>query len=140
MKKGRLKISDDLCFKNIHSEDNEVTEINLNYINSSFIDENGNEHRQTSNVVFENGNRASISDVWLDTHTADTRYIGEKIILSDEIKTLPQIYAFGEVLNLHQAMAKDKVLQTMVQNYIASDKAKQNEMINDILRDRKSVV
>ena len=42
-------------------------------------------------------------------------------------------YIFGEVLNLHQAMAKDKVLQTMVQNYIASDKAKQNEMINDII-------
>ena len=42
-------------------------------------------------------------------------------------------YTFGEVLNLHQAMAKDEVLQTMVQNYIASDKAKQNEMINDII-------
>ena len=42
-------------------------------------------------------------------------------------------YIFEEVLNLHQAMAKDKVLQTMVQNYIASDKAKQNEMINDII-------
>ncbi len=25
MKKGRLKISDDLCFKNIHSEGSEVT-------------------------------------------------------------------------------------------------------------------
>ena len=110
-----------------------IKEINLNYTNSSFIDENGNEHRQTSNVVFENGNKATISDVWLDTHTADTKYIGEKIILSNEIKALPEIYAFGEVLNLHQAMAKDKVLQTMVQNYIASDKAKQNETINDII-------
>ena len=110
-----------------------IKEINLNYTNSSFIDENGNEHRQTSNVVFENGNKATISDVWLDTHTADTKYIGEKIILSNETKALPEIYAFGEVLNLHQAMAKDKVLQTMVQNYIASDKAKQNETINDII-------
>ena len=110
-----------------------IKEINLNYTNSNFIDENGNEHRQISNVVFENGNRASISDVWFDTHTADTRYVGEKIVLSAEIEALPQIYAFGEVLNLHQAMAKDKVLQTMVQNYIVSDKAKQNEMINDII-------
>ena len=42
-------------------------------------------------------------------------------------------YTFGEVLNLRQAMVKDKVLQTMVQNYIASDKAKQNEIINDII-------
>ena len=110
-----------------------IKEINLNYTNSNFIDENGNEHRQTSNVVFENGNKSTISDVWLDTHTADTRYVGEKIVLSAEIEALPQIYAFGEVLNLHQAMAKDKVLQTMVQNYIVSDKAKQNEMINDII-------
>ena len=110
-----------------------IKEINLNYTNSNFTDENGNEHRQTSNITFTNGNKATISDVWLDTFTADTRYVGEKIILSDEIKTLPQAYAFGEVLNLHQAMAKDKVLQTMVQNYIASDKAKQNEMINDII-------
>jgi len=31
-------------------------------------------------------------------------------VLHKAIKTLPQIYAFGEVLNLHQAMAKDKVL------------------------------
>ena len=38
-------------------------------------------------------------------------------------------YTFGEVLNLRQAMAKDRVLQTMVQNYIAPDKAKQNETI-----------
>ena len=110
-----------------------IKEINLNYANSNFTDENGNEHRQTSNITFTNENKATISDVWLDTFTADTRYVGEKIILSDEIKTLPQIYAFGEVLNLHQAMAKDKVLQTMVENYIASDKAKQNEMINDII-------
>ena len=110
-----------------------IKEINLNYTNSNFIDENGNEHRQTSNITFTNGNTTTISDVWLDTFTADTRYVGEKIVLSAEIEALPQIYAFGEVLNLHQAMAKDKVLQTMVQNYIASDKAKQNEMINDII-------
>ena len=110
-----------------------IKEINLNYTNSNFIDENGNEHRQTSNITFTNGNTTTISDVWLDTFTADTRYVGEKIVLSAEIEALPQIYAFGEVLNLHQAMAKDKVLQTMVQNYIVSDKAKQNEMINDII-------
>ena len=110
-----------------------IKEINLGYTNSNFIDENGNEHRQTSNITFTNGNTTTISDVWLDTFTADTRYVGEKIVLSAEIEALPQIYAFGEVLNLHQAMAKDKVLQTMVQNYIASDKAKQNEIINDII-------
>ena len=110
-----------------------IKEINLNYTNSNFIDENGNEHRQTSSIVFENGNKASISDVWLDTLNADTKYVGEKISLSNEIRALPQVYAFGEVLNLRQAMAKDKVLQTMVENYIASDKATQNEMINDII-------
>ena len=42
-------------------------------------------------------------------------------------------YTFGEVLNLHQAMVKDRVLQIIVEKYIASDKAKQNEMINDII-------
>ena len=110
-----------------------IKEINLNYTNSNFIDENGNEHRQTSSIVFDNGNKASISDVWLDTLNADTKYVGEKISLSNEIRALPQVYAFGEVLNLRQAMAKDKILQTMVENYIASDKATQNKMINDII-------
>ncbi|QCD52128.1 hypothetical protein [Campylobacter sp. RM16192] len=47
-----------------------IKEINLDYKNSDFIDENGNEHRQISNVVFENGNKARISDVWLDNQTA----------------------------------------------------------------------
>ncbi|MDU5326439.1 hypothetical protein, partial [Campylobacter ureolyticus] len=61
-----------------------IKEINLNYTNSNFIDENGNEHRQTSSIVFENGNKASISDVWLDTLNADTKYVGEKISLSNE--------------------------------------------------------
>ena len=42
-------------------------------------------------------------------------------------------YTFGEVLNLRQAMLKDRVLQIIVEKYIASDKAKQNEMINDII-------
>ena len=110
-----------------------IKEINLNYTNSNFIDENGNEHRQTSSVVFENGNKASISDVWLDTLNADTKYVGEKISLSNEIRTLPQVYAFGEVLNLRQAMAQDEVLKTMVESYIVADKATQNEMINDII-------
>ena len=110
-----------------------IKEINLNYTNSNFIDENGNEHRQTSSVVFENGNKASISDVWLDTLNADTKYVGEKISLSNEIRALPQVYAFGEVLNLRQAMAQDEVLKAMVQSYVVSDKATQNEMINDII-------
>ena len=42
-------------------------------------------------------------------------------------------YTFGEVLNLRQAMVKDRVLQTIVEKYIASDKAKRNKMINDII-------
>ena len=96
-----------------------IKEINLNYTNSSFIDENGNEHRQTSSVVFENGNKANISDVWLDNHTADTKYVGEKISLSNEIRALPQIYAFGEVLNLRQAMAQDEVLKTNLNLLVA---------------------
>lgn len=62
-----------------------------------------------------------------------TKYVGEKISLSNEIRALPQIYAFGEVLNLRQAMAQDEVLKTMVQSYVVADKATQNEMINDII-------
>ena len=110
-----------------------IKEINLNYTNSSFIDENGNEHRQTSNVVFENGNKATISDVWLDTHTADTKYIGEKIILSNEIKALPEVTAFGNLHNPRNAMSENSGLENMIKDYIGLNPEEKAKQLDNVL-------
>lgn len=109
--------------------------LSIDYTESQHIDEHGNEHKQISHVTWEDGRTSQAADIWFKTHLADTRYVGEKVSLSDKIKALPNIYSFGSVPDLHIAMAKDAVLKEKVQNYLAaSDVEKQNLLLPLIYR------
>lgn len=109
--------------------------LSIDYTESQHIDEHGNEHKQISHVTWEDGRTSQAADIWFKTHLADTRYVGEKVSLSDEIKALPNIYSFGNVPDLYIAMAKDTVLKEKVQNYLAaSDVEKQNLLLPLIYR------
>ena len=97
----------------IRLADSQIKNINLNYQDINRTDESGNTHRQHSSVTWADGKTTDINDVWFATNPA-LSYSRQQIEISDDIKTLPNVIAFGNVLNLHQAMATNSTLK----NYI----------------------
>ncbi|MDU8925274.1 hypothetical protein RYD26_10210 [Pasteurellaceae bacterium LIM206] len=83
--------------------------IDLTYQNSKQTDENGNEHREHSSVTWNDGRTTDITDVWFKTDNARS-YYKEQVEIPDEIKAMPNIIAFGNLLDLHTAMVKNPTL------------------------------
>ncbi|MFU0813807.1 MAG: hypothetical protein ACFWUG_07140 [Rahnella inusitata] len=120
---GELTALDQLNIKTIATK----------YSSSTFVDENGNAHRQTSTITFNDSTTAASSDVWFDTNTADTRYSGE-YVLTEEILGMPFLKGSGNMVNLHIAMSRNDKLKTLVEQFIANplDASKSN-LLEDIL-------
>ncbi len=93
--------------------DSQIKSINLNYQDINRTDESGNTHRQHSSVTWTDGKTTDINDVWFATNPA-LSYSRQQIEISDEIKALPNVIAFGNVLNLHQAMATNSTLKNQI--------------------------
>ena len=93
--------------------DSQIKSINLNYQDINRTDESGNTHRQHSSVTWTDGKTTDINDVWFATNPA-LSYSRQQIEISDEIKALPNVIAFGNVLNLHQAMATNSMLKNQI--------------------------
>ncbi len=96
-----------------------VKSIDLNYSETQLTDSNNNAQKQTSTVTMADGSTANIIDIWFDTHTADSQqnnYIG----VSDDAKALPEVYGFGKVYSLRQAMSMDETgeLKSLVEQYV----------------------
>ena len=98
-----------------------ITSINLNYQNQTITDNNGNEHNQTGSFTKTDATTGIITDVWFDVDYADTIDL-TNVEISDEIAELPNVEGFGNVHDLHTAMALDTTgtLKTLVEQYIAA--------------------
>lgn len=98
-----------------------ITSINLNYQNQTITDNNGNEHNQTGSFTKTDATTGIITDVWFDVDYADTIDLAN-VEISDEIAELPNVDGFGNVHDLHTAMALDTTgtLKTLVEQYIAA--------------------
>lgn len=98
-----------------------ITSINLNYQNQTITDNNGNEHNQTGSFTKTDATTGTITDVWFDVDYADTIDLAN-VEISDEIAELPNVEGFGNVHDLHTAMALDTTgtLKTLVEQYIAA--------------------
>ncbi|ELV07882.1 Hypothetical protein F387_00611 [Wohlfahrtiimonas chitiniclastica SH04] len=119
---GELKTLDQIGLK----------EINLAYRNINQTDESGNIHKQTSTVTWMDGRATDVTDVWFQVDPAKTKSTQE-IEIPEEIFDLPNIYAFGNVLNLRQAMALDHTLRDMIQNYISSANNQTEENLYNLI-------
>ena len=97
-----------------------IAGINLNYNEQELVDGNGNTHAQTGTIIKTDGSSGTITDVWFDADTADTIDQAE-VIIPDDIKSLPDVSGFGNVHNLHTAMALDESgeLKALVEQYAA---------------------
>ena len=109
-----------------------IKSINLSYNNTDHIDESGNHHRQRSSVSWKDGRKSEIADVWFDVNTAKA-YSREEITISDEIKSMPNVIAFGTLLDLHSAMEKNKILKHVIQEYIDSNLEDRSYLINELV-------
>ena len=98
-----------------------ISAVNLDYENQSVTDANGNEHKQTGTAVNFDKTISTVSDVWFKADYMETKDKTE-IDISAEITALPNIKGFGNVHDLHTAMALDTTgtLKTLVEQYIAA--------------------
>lgn len=100
---------------------------------SSLIDSNGQAHAQVGTAVRTNGTNAAVSDVWFQvdaTHRLNDRYVNGELSLT----SLPDARAFGNLVDLRQAMADDATLVTMVQSYVsATDPAQREAMLEALI-------
>lgn len=97
-----------------------IKNINLNDQNSTIVDENDNAHKQTGSFTNTSETIGSINDVWFNADFSDTAN-RVSVEIPEEIKALPNVRAFGNVHDLHSAMALDETgeLKALVEDFIA---------------------
>ncbi|MCL5770151.1 MAG: hypothetical protein M1588_02390, partial [Planctomycetes bacterium] len=83
-----------------------VRSINVAYSDSSFVDAQGNAHRQVGSYTTTDGQTRAATDVWFKT---DATYSvpTEWVDVPEDIAALPDAQGYGKVQDLHQAMAMD---------------------------------
>ena len=83
-----------------------IQSISVNYTNSSFIDAQGNAHRQVGSYTTLDGQTRAATDVWFQT---DPTYSlpTDWVEVPEDIAALPDAQGYGKVRDLHQAMAMD---------------------------------
>uniref|UniRef100_UPI000482B2AC calcium-binding protein n=1 Tax=Zooshikella ganghwensis TaxID=202772 RepID=UPI000482B2AC len=103
------------------------------YEDSNYIDAQGNEHRQTSEVTWSDGHTSNSADVWFKTNTS-YRITKQKFHWSYKVMTLPNSRGYGNLLDLRQAMTLDDKLVGMVEAFTQEkDYQKRNDMVQDII-------
>ena len=81
-----------------------VRSINLHYTDSSFIDAQGNAHKQVGSYTTTDGQTRAATDVWFTsdvTNSVPTEWVD----VPEDIAVLPDAQGYGKVRDLHQAMA-----------------------------------
>ena len=107
-----------------------ITSITLDYENQSITDINGNGHNQTGTFVKTDGTNGTITDVWFEADYSDTIDLTD-IEIPEEISALPNVEGFGNVHDLHTAMALDDSgeLKSLVEQYISATDLNARESI-----------
>lgn len=111
-------------------EQAEIENIDLNYQNSNAVDTNGNTVGQIGSFDKENGTQGNISDIWFNTDLMDT-VDKTNIDIPADIAALPNVTGFGNVHDLHTAMALDTSgeLKALVQQYAAETDSEARQQI-----------
>ena len=76
-----------------------VQSINVAYSNSSFIDAQGNAHKQVGSYTTTNGQTRAATDVWFSTDVTSSRPT-EWVDVPEDIAALPDAQGYGKVRDL----------------------------------------
>ena len=94
-----------------------IESIDLDYQNSNTVDINGNTVGQIGSFDKENGTQGNISDIWFNTDLMDT-VDKTNIDIPADIAALPNVIGFGNVHDLHTAMAAIRYMEeTVIMNF-----------------------
>ncbi|WP_157665876.1 calcium-binding protein [Tatumella citrea] len=118
-----------------------IAAIQLNWSNSKVTDEYGNEFRQQGQYIKTDGSLAEIVDVWF-RETRSNTLDKHKVAVSDDIASLPDITATGNVSNLHQLIARgDHVLRDLVEQFIQQpDQQLRFQLTDKIMRQMSGAI
>jgi len=83
-----------------------IQSINTSYTTSTYVDENGNEHRQVGSYTKTDSTVLTATDVWFQTDKTYT-IANEWLDVSEPIAALPDLQGYGNVHDLHQVMSID---------------------------------
>ncbi len=97
-----------------------VSSINTGYMDSTYIDPQGNEHRQVGSFTRADGTSGTAADVWFQVNKAFT-IADEWLDVPEDIAVLPDLQGYGNIYDLHQAMVRDTSggLKTLVEGFVA---------------------
>lgn len=112
-----------------------VKSINISYINSNYVDAQGNFHKQIGNFTTDDGLTRTAADVWVQTNPAHSLPI-EWIDVPQDIAWLPDAKGYGKVRDLQQSMAMDSTgkLKTLVTAFTqATEPEDRDALITQIL-------
>ena len=112
-----------------------IESIDLDYQNSNTVDINGNTIGQVGSFVREDGSLGSISDIWFDADLMDS-VDKTQIEIPEDIKALPNVTGFGNVHNLHEAMALDETgtLKSLVEQFaVETDPIVRKQILYNII-------
>lgn len=84
-----------------------IQSINTGYANSTFVDANGNAHKEIGSFTWNNGTTNSAEDVWFKTDNMYT-IANEWLDVPEDIAALPDLQGYGNVYDLQQAMVRDR--------------------------------
>lgn len=115
-------------------EDAGVASISLSYETSNKVDSQNNERRQLGSFTRTDGTWGQVHDVWFERNNAWSLQAGEPLVdVPQDVLSLPNIGAFGGLVDLHQAMAIDPVLKDLVASFYASDVSQRHSIADSII-------
>ena len=109
-----------------------IISIGTQYNHSTYIDAQGNAHKQVSNITMSDESVNDSADVWFDINSGYTNY-GLDIVIPYSIRMLPYIRGFGNLPDLHVAMTKDPELKTLVERYVVDPQNSGEELLEEII-------
>lgn len=109
---------------------NNIKSIDLNYKEIA-MGENSNTVKQSSKVILKDGSTLDANDVWFKVNLDKTKE--EDINIPLEIKSLPQVKAFGNLNSLQVATSKNDTLAAMINLYLMLNPEDRKNHVDDIV-------
>ncbi|MDU8925269.1 calcium-binding protein [Pasteurellaceae bacterium LIM206] len=110
----------------------DIASIDLSYNIIEYTDSQENSHLQASRIMRKDGSEAAIEEIWFNVSQADTKPL-IKVNIPDGIKTLPNVRGFGNVPDLHTAMAQNAELVKMLKTYLTADSEKKSALLDELI-------
>ncbi|MBN2653557.1 MAG: hypothetical protein JXR79_00375 [Nitrospirae bacterium] len=115
-----------------------IKSINTGYTDAAVTDANGNDHKQLGTFTWNDGTTNAAEDVWFK---ADKMYTIAKewLDVPEDIAALPDLQGYGNVYDLHQAIAQERLagsetLKGLVEQFAAAtDAAVRVNLMDQIL-------